>query len=115
MTARGLVGVRIGGDIVALLPEHAVGVADGDTPDLSVALIRCGGCGATAPATAPVTYKFYDDDHYGRLELWYESRHVGACAACKTAFEIELSYTVTKYPGTGRVEIALDQLEQASR
>lgn len=115
MSSRGFVSVRIGGDIVALLPEHPVGVASGDTPDLSVALVRCAACGATSPAVAPVTYKYYDDDHYGRLELWYDSRHAGACAACKAPFEIELSYTLTKYPGSGRVEFALDQIEQAGR
>ena len=83
MSVRGCVGVRIGGDLVTLLPEHPVGVGQEDTPDLAVAVVRCAGCGGTTPAVAPVTYKFYDDDHYGRLELWYESRHAGACAACK--------------------------------
>jgi hypothetical protein len=115
MSARGIVGVRIGGDLVALLPEHPVSVGKDDTPDLAVAIVRCAGCGATTPAVAPVTYKFYDDDHYGRLELWYESRHTGACAACASRFEIELSYTLTRSPGSGRSEIGLDQLEQAGR
>jgi hypothetical protein len=115
MSSRAFVGVRIGGDLVTLLPEHPVGVGNDDTPDLAVAMVRCAGCGATTPAVAPVTYKFYDDDHYGRLELWYESRHAGACAACAGRFEIETSYTLTRYPGSGRAEFSLDQLEKAGR
>jgi len=115
MSARGLVGVRIGGAVVPLLPEQPVGVAEGDKPEEAFALIRCDACGATGAMAAPIAYKFYDDDHYGRLELWYESRHSGACAACAATFEIELSYTLTKYPATGRVELSLDQLEQAAR
>jgi hypothetical protein len=115
MSTHGFAGVRIGGDLVALLPEHPVGVGKEDTPDLAVALVRCDGCRALTPAVAPVTYKFYDDDHYGRLELWYESRHAGACAACKAPFEIELSYTLTRYPGTDRTEFSLDPLEHPGR
>src|SRR6185312_3825106 len=115
MSSRAYVGVRIGGDLVTLLPEHPVGVGNDDTPDLAVAMVRCAGCGATTPAVAPVTYKFYDDDHYGRLELWYESRHAGACAACAGRFNIETSYTLTRYPGSSRAEFSLDQLEQAGR
>lgn len=115
MSARGFVGVRIGGGLRTLLPEHPVGVGKNDQPELAVALVRCHGCGALTPTIAPVTYKFYDDDHYGRLELWYESRHAGACASCAARFDIELSYTLTRYPPSDRAEFRLDQLEQAGR
>ncbi len=68
MSARGLVGVRIGGQVVPLLPDHSVGVAEDDKPEEGFAFVRCDACGATARMATPVTYKFYDDDHYGRIE-----------------------------------------------
>lgn len=108
MSAQGVVGVRIGGQVVPLLPEIPVDVAAGETPEHAVATVRCNACGAIGTIQAPVTYNTHDDDHFGRFEQWYRSRHAGACAGCGASIDIELSYTLTRYITSGRHELSLD-------
>jgi hypothetical protein len=115
MSDQGVVVVRIGDRSLPLLPESPVAVAPADTPAEAIAMIRCDTCGATGTLAAPVTDTFYDDDHFGRFELWYDSRHVGACSACGTAIDVHLGYTLTRYPLTGAVELSLNQLTQAAK
>jgi hypothetical protein len=110
-----VVVVRIGGRTVALVPEAPVAVAPDDTPAEAVAMVRCDTCGTTGAMAAPITYSFYDDDHFGRLELWYGSHHTGSCPACDAGIHIDLGYTLTRYPHSGTCELSLDALRHFAR
>jgi hypothetical protein len=110
-----IVIVRIGEGVMALRPETPVAVAAGETPTEASALICCDACDARQFAAAPVAYSFHDDDHFGRLEVWYESRHACACAGCGSMIDIGLSYTLTHYPLSGRHELVLDALVHPTR
>ncbi|HJQ57181.1 MAG TPA: formylglycine-generating enzyme family protein [Vineibacter sp.] len=115
MSGEGVVVVRIAGRAVLLAPEIPVAVVEGETPVEATVMVRCDACGAAGTLSAPVTYRIYDDDHFGRIEHWYDSRHVAACGSCGAGIEIELGYTLTSYPLTGTFGLSLDQLQQASR
>jgi hypothetical protein len=58
---------------------------------------------------APIDGWTHDDDHFGRIEYWYRSRHATNCAGCGTEIEVELSYTVTEWQWPAeRCELVLD-------
>ena len=93
MSSEAGVFVRIGGKVLPLIKLRFVAVDDDDIPSEAFAPIRCDTCAALSVIGAPVTYKFYDDDHVFRFEVWYESHHAGGCVGCGAALEVELSYT----------------------
>lgn len=62
--------------------------------------VRCGACGAEHACSAEPVYDTHDDDHYGRLELWYTTTHQVGCS-CGPALEVVLGHTETRNLLTG--------------
>ena len=94
-TERG-VFVRIGGGVVTLTVNQSIAVnEDEDTPPEALAPITCDTCGALNLIGGPVTFKIHDDEYTSHFDLWFESRHVGECAVCRTAIDVVLNYLRT--------------------
>jgi hypothetical protein len=106
MDRQGCAVVSLGTRSACLAPAEPVGVRPDERPEHAAVLVRCAFCGALTPSGAPVTYTTHDDDHYGRTELWYASRHEGTCTGCAAPFDVGLSYCLTR--SGAAVELALD-------
>jgi hypothetical protein len=52
-----------------LSPQQPIAVEAGASPAVAFASIRCDTCGMVSLIDAPVTYRFYDDDHFGYIEV----------------------------------------------
>lgn len=81
------------GRVLSIVQDQFVEVRPDSEPVEAVAPVRCDPCGAVTIRVASITYRYYDDDHVGRFELRYESRHTGRCSECGAALDVELRYT----------------------
>ncbi len=59
------------------------------------ARVRCASCGAAHTVAAEPVFDTHDDDHFGRLELWYTTTHQVRCA-CGSRIELVLGHTETR-------------------
>jgi hypothetical protein len=69
MSAESSVFVKIGSSVMPLSPQQPIAVEAGASPAVAFASIRCDTCGMVSLIDAPVTYRFYDDDHFGYIEV----------------------------------------------
>jgi hypothetical protein len=110
-SSNGSVLARIGATTIALVAAEPAPVPRDEKPAVALAPVRCDACAAVTVIEAPMAYHFYDDDHFGRLEIWYRSKHAGQCRLCQAPLSLELSYTHTTYPTTRAVELTLDGVQ----
>ena len=105
--------VRVGDQTVPLEFLQAVSLGKDTAPPRrpveAVADVRCA-CGAVSGVAAAVEYDFYDDEHFGSIDIWYRSRHTARCAACATPFVIELRFTLCKDQLAGTESLVLDRV-----
>ena len=108
------VELRIGQRVLRLVARRREEVADKTAPSEACATVRCDACATPAKHVAPVKYVTYDDDHYGRFELWYESPIDSGCPTCGAGIVVMLRYTLTEVTGVTphRHFIELDTVEE---
>jgi hypothetical protein len=107
MNNRGVMA-RVGSRWTRLLVQQPVSIEHEEEPAESLVCLCCTSCGGRQRILAPVRYHTYDDDHYGRIEVFYGSDHAGTCTGCGARLAVGLSYTKTWWQLDQRFELALD-------
>ncbi|MBM4343046.1 MAG: hypothetical protein FJ100_06680 [Deltaproteobacteria bacterium] len=106
------VSLTLGVRDVSVAVGQAVVVEPEEELRLARATVRCAGCGTSRETVAPPVFDTHDDDHFGRLELWYTTTHRARCG-CGRDIEVVLGHTETRNLLTGGRSVACDGVRSA--